>query len=59
MAEVDICNEALSVMGSRSTIASLTENSAEAIQCNLRYETVRDQLLRLAPWAFAKKYDIS
>jgi hypothetical protein len=56
MAEVDICNEALSVMGSRSTIASLSENSAEAIQCNLRFETIRDQLFRLAHWGFAKKY---
>jgi len=57
MSEVNICNEALNIIGARSTIASMTEGSPLAIQCNLRYATVRDQLLRLAHWSFAKKYD--
>ncbi len=57
MSEVQICNEALSLVGTRSTITSLSESSAEAQQCNLRYATVRDRILRLAPWNFAKKVD--
>lgn len=49
-ANVDIANRALSSVGTRSTIASLGENSNEAIQCNLLLEPLRDELLRMAPW---------
>jgi hypothetical protein len=48
--EVDISNKALGLMGSRSQIATMTENSNEAIACNLILSGLRDELLRLAPW---------
>lgn len=50
----DICNRALSEIGTQSTIASLEENSAEAEQCSLWYDKLRKQLLRSAPWGFAR-----
>jgi hypothetical protein len=56
VAEVDIANRALSAIGTRSTIASLTENSNEAIQVNLLLEPLRDELLRMAPWDCATNY---
>jgi len=56
MSVVNICNQALNEAGARSTIASLEENSNEAIQCNLRYHTTLEQLLQLAHWDFAKRY---
>lgn len=55
--ETAICNRALSSIGTRSTIASLTENSNEAEQCNLIYAATRDELLQMAFWNFAGKTD--
>lgn len=52
---IDICNNALAAVGSRSTIASLDEGSNEALQCRLQYESTRDTLLRSAPWGFARR----
>ena len=54
--EADICNRALAAIGTRSQIASLTENSNEAINCNLLYHALRDELIRLAPWNCATNY---
>lgn len=51
---IDLCNRALSLIGARSTISSFSEGSAEAINCNLWYDTLRKQLLRGAPWGFAR-----
>ena len=51
---VDICNRALSRIGTRSTIASLDEGSAEANACQLWYDELRQQLLRVAPWGFSR-----
>lgn len=53
--EVDIANRALGVIGNRSQIASLTENSAEARAANLYIESLRDELLRMAPWNCCRK----
>lgn len=55
--EVDICNRALSAIGTRSQITSLTEKSAEARQCNLLYADLRDELLRMAPWNCATNFN--
>lgn len=52
---VDICNRALSEAATQSTIASLDESSPEAVQCSLWYDKLRRQLLRSAPWAFARR----
>ncbi|MGC9196334.1 MAG: hypothetical protein ACP5IL_12905 [Syntrophobacteraceae bacterium] len=53
-AQVDICNRALSVIGTRSTIASMSEASAEAQACTLHFEPACRAMLRLAPWSFAR-----
>lgn len=53
---IDVCNNALANIGARSSIASLTENSPESRACALQYDTVRTQLLRAAPWNFARKF---
>jgi hypothetical protein len=55
VSEVSICNRALASIGTRSSIASLTENSAEARQCNLIYANTRDEVLNMAFWNFARK----
>lgn len=47
---IDIANRGLQALGTRTTIASLTENSNEARQCSLVIEAVRDELMRMAPW---------
>lgn len=53
--KVDICNLALSHIGSQGHIQSLTESSVEAKQCNLVFDTVLDELLRQHPWSFATR----
>ncbi len=51
---VDICNRALSVIGTRSSIASMVEASPEARACTLHFEASCRAMLRLAPWSFAR-----
>jgi hypothetical protein len=49
----DICNRSLQVIGTRTTVtdAELAASSTnEAIQFNLIYANMRDDLLRMAPW---------
>lgn len=53
--DIEICNMALSEIGTQSTIATLAENSNEAIQCNVWYNTLRKRLLRAAQWGFARQ----
>lgn len=53
--ETTICNFALSQVGTRSTIASLTEDSNEARACNLWFDQTRDDMLQQAFWNFARK----
>ena len=53
VAQVDIVNEALQVLGTRTTItaAQLAGNlNNESIQANLIYTRTRNRLLRMAPW---------
>ena len=52
---VDLCNRALSQIGTRSTIASLSEASAEAVNCSLWYDSQRKALMRAAPWGFNRR----
>jgi hypothetical protein len=54
--EVDIVNEALQCIGTRTNIASLSENSNEAIQASLLVDKMRDAVLRMAPWNAAKNF---
>lgn len=53
--EVTICNRALQSIGTRTTIASLSELSVEARNCALIYSDTRDEVLQMAYWNFAQK----
>lgn len=56
--KTDIVNLALQAIGTRTTVtdAEIANNSSnEAIQANIAYNTLRDQLLRMAPWNCAFK----
>lgn len=50
--DANIGNMALSRLGARATIADLTENSTEARQLSIWYETVRDDLQGMMDWNF-------
>lgn len=52
---VDITNRALQLLGTRTTVTSLNENSTEAIQANLVFNSVRDWCLGLNNWNFARR----
>lgn len=53
--DIDICNLALLRIGTRSSISSLSEGSAEANACALAYPVVRDALLAQHRWGFATR----
>lgn len=53
--ETDIANEALVMVGTRDSIASLNEESNEARVCKRYFNNTRDELLQMAHWGFAKK----
>lgn len=53
--ETLVANLALAKIGTRSTIASLAEDSNEARAINLIYDNTRDQVLGMAFWNFARK----
>lgn len=53
----DIANRALSLIGTRSTIATLSENSNEAIQANIYLVQTRKEIVRMAPWNSATNYN--
>lgn len=50
----DICNAALSHIGTRSKITSIDEESAEASACTTHFAMVRDATLRGHDWGFAR-----
>jgi|SRR5882757_7155988 len=52
---VDICNRALSEIGARATITIIDNSTPAGLQCGIWYNTIREQLLRMAPWGFARK----
>lgn len=52
--KVQICNEALQNIGARY-ITSLEEDTKEAIECSLRFDSARRALLEMHPWNFAMK----
>lgn len=58
VANVDIVNRALSAIGTRTNIASLSEISNEAINANQLFFSLRDELLRMAPWNCATNYNL-
>lgn len=54
--EVSIYNLALNAIGTRSNVATPTENSREAEVCRLWFGPVRDRVLRAAPWTSTKAW---
>ena len=52
VSKVQICNFALQEIGEESII-SLSDNTVQAQQCNLRYDSVRRAVLEDHPWNFA------
>lgn len=55
MNSIDICNLALAYIGNTRSIASMAEQSKEAILCSRFYNLTREQLLKSFPWSFAVK----
>jgi len=55
--EVDICNNALALLGDTATVVSLVppSGSIQAIHCARFYPIARDQLLEMHTWGFATK----
>jgi hypothetical protein len=53
--QIDIANMALDIIGTRSTIVSLTEGSPEANAIARHYDNCLDAVLRSAHWNFARK----
>jgi hypothetical protein len=56
--DVSVCNRALQMLGGRDNISSLTaaqDDSEEAANCRLIYDQIRDQVLSMAWWNFARK----
>jgi hypothetical protein len=51
----ELCNQTLSMLTTRTTITSIDERSNEAIQLKINFDSVRDVILRSAPWDFAKR----
>ena len=54
VAKVNIFNFALQDLGAAS-ISVPDENTTEARECNLRYDSIRRMILNLHPWNFATK----
>ena len=54
--EVDIAKIALSLVGDRWDITSLSDATPEAEQVDLVFDLVRDALLKEHPWKFAKRF---
>lgn len=52
---VEVCNRALAKIGTRTTLQSLTETSAEGVQCNLIYASTVDEILSMAFWNFGRE----
>lgn len=48
--ELNVYNLALTMLGSEGSVQSLNEESREAEQCGLWYETTRDLVFSAAPW---------
>ena len=52
--QINIWNRALGFLGARG-VAAEQENTPEALQCRLYWDTARRQVLRDFPWNFAQR----
>ena len=55
---IQICNLALTEIGTANTIQALNEATTEARHCGLLYDQARDTVLEDHPWGFARKQDL-
>lgn len=55
MNKIDICNMALSFLGSTQPLTSFADNTTESRLCDRFYEIARKVMLVEYPWSFAKK----
>ena len=55
MNSIEICNLALAYIGNTRSIASMAEQSKEAILCSRFYNMTRETMLKSYPWNFAVK----
>jgi hypothetical protein len=53
---LELYNVALSAAGTRSLLSDPSDGSRESELCDLHYPTIRDQVLRAAPWGVAKAF---
>ncbi len=54
--QIDLCNRALTAMGSRgATISSFTEGTQEANVCSILFTPTFEALARAAPWNIFRK----
>lgn len=53
--DVEICNRALTLIGSSATIETMTENSENGLLCLRMYEPTRLSVLAAHPWNHAKR----
>lgn len=54
---IDIVNRALGEIGATATITAFDDSSFAAQYARINYDPLRRQLLRTAPWGFARKTD--
>lgn len=54
ISQISIWNRALGFLGTRN-VASERENTPEALQCRLYWDSARRQVLRDFPWGFAQR----
>lgn len=54
ISQISIWNRALGFLGTRN-VASERENTPEALQCRLYWDSARRQVLRDFPWSFAQR----
>ena len=54
ISQISVWNRALGFLGTRS-VASEQENTPEALQCRLYWDSARRQVLRDFPWSFAQR----
>lgn len=56
--QLTLTNRALQMIGTRSKVAALDEDSNEAIEALKVFDVIRDQVLRAARWNFARKTEV-
>jgi len=58
LTDIDVANQSLAMISARNTIASFTENTVEAKNVKIFYNRIRDQVMTMAWWNFARRTDV-